>query len=908
MTVTDETLGGAHALAVDDVAGRLGTDIDDGLTAVEAATRLDRFGPNALSESATEPVWKAVLRQYRDFMQLLLLGAGVVSLVIGEASTGVLLFVLTVVNAWLGYRQEAKAEAAVAALQDMMQVTARVRRDGRIVELDARQLVPGDLVQIEAGDLVPADGRIVRAATLEIEESALTGESQPSAKDPAAVPGTEVALGDRHDMAYMNTQVTRGTGAFVVTATGMATEMGRIAGMLDEVDVELSPLQRQMNQLARVFAYLAGATIVLMLVAGGARGLNRNDLFLLAITVAIGAIPTGLPIVVTSLLSIGTRQLADQHAVVKDLTSVETLGSTSAICSDKTGTLTLNQMTVRAIRTAGGEFTVEGQGYEPVGAILRPAGVAAEVLDLPLTAMALCSDATVTDGALIGDPTEGAVVAVAGKGGIDVGATRDRYPRLAELPFDSEYKLMATFHDWTDEAGQPVVRCFVKGAPDVILGRSSSARGPEGDVSIDVARDLVDATNRTFAEQGLRVLAVACRDFDPASFDPQADLLGLVDELRLLALFGIVDPPRAEARDAIAVAKRAGIRVRMITGDHAVTAAAIAGELGIEGRAVTGADLDHLDDETFLAEVDEIGVFGRVAPEHKVRLVRTLKQRGEIVAMTGDGVNDAPALKSADIGIAMGITGTEVSKQAARMILTDDNFATIVKAVEAGRVIYDNLLKYIRFQTASLVAFVAAFVGATLFNIAQGAPLNPLQLLWISFVIIAPLAIALGFDTTGADLMDRPPRDPVKPVLDRSRWVRLTILGLTMAVVTLAATVLAPDDAQLDTASVAGTMAFVVMSLSCILCALCSRDERGSVLRSDPFGNPRLLRSLAITAVLTILSTELGFLQRWLLTESLTARQWGACLLAVVIVVVVDEVRKGVERRTAHRGDAPVPT
>ena len=886
-------------MAVEQVAAVLQTDVDAGLTDVDASTRLRRDGPNELKASAARPVWKVLLAQYRDFMQLLLIGAGVISCVIGQYSTGVLLFGLTVLNALMGYRQEAKAEAAVAALADMMQMTARVIRDGRTVELDARDLVVGDVVEVEAGDVVPADGRLVRCATLEVEESALTGESQPSPKsaDVVGEPGDVVALGDRHDMAYMNTQVTRGTGTFLVTATAMDTEMGRIAGMLDDVEVSLSPLQRQMDQLAKVFAYLAGATIALMVVAGLIRGLNRDDLFLLAITVAIGAIPTGLPIVVTSLLSIGTRQLAEQRAVVKDLTSVETLGSTSAICSDKTGTLTLNQMTVRSIATASGEFSVEGSGYGTDGAILRPAGADLDVLELPLTAMALCSDATITDGDLLGDPTEGAVVCVAAKGGVDVGGTRSSYPRRAELPFDSDYKLMATFHDWTGEGGVPIVRCFVKGAPDVILGRSGTGQGRADKVPIEAAAELVESVNRSYAEQGLRVLACAYRDFDPTTFDASADVLPLVSDLTLLGLFGIVDPPRTEARDAIATARSAGIRVRMITGDHAVTAAAIAGELGIEGRAITGADLDRLTDDELAAQVDEIGVFGRVAPEHKVRLVRTLEARGEVVAMTGDGVNDAPALKTADIGIAMGITGTEVSKQAARMILTDDNFATIVAAVRQGRGVYDNLLKYIRYQTASLIAFVVAFVGATLFDIAQGAPLNPVQLIWISFVIIAPLAIALGFDHTREGLMDQPPRDPTVAVLTPARWVRLSILGVTMSIVTLLAAVIGPDDAVIGAATVSGTMAFVAMSLASIACALCCRDEIGSVFLSDPFDNPRLIRSLIVTGVVTILATELGFLQRWLLTTSLDARQWGWCLLGTSVVVGVDEIRKAIERR-----------
>lgn len=915
-----------YSLATDDVLDRLEVDASRGLDGGEAARRRDEYGPNELEQSDEVPAWRVFLAQYADFMQLLLLGAAVISFVIDQQSTAALLFVLTLFNAAMGYRQQTKAEAAVAALAEMMQVTARVRRGGEIVEVDARDLVPGDVVSLEAGDLVPADGRVLSAATLEIEESALTGESQPAAKDPASVaaaadpvddpaggPGAdpgdavEVPLGDRHDMAYMNTQVTRGTGTFVVTETGMSTEMGHIAGMLGDVSSDASPLQRQMNQLAKVFAWLAAGTIFVMVVAGSARGLPRDDLFLLAVTVAIGAIPTGLPTVVTTLLSIGTRDLAEHNAVVKDLSSTETLGSTSAICSDKTGTLTLNQMTTRRIATAGVVSSVEGEGYRPIGAITHPGGVAPAGLADMLTATALCSDATVRDGELIGDPTEGALVTVAAKGGVDVGATRDEHPRVGEVPFDSAYKFMATFHDWTDAEGAAVVRCFVKGAPDVVLGRSSTAVGPGGRVVPtgpgSEGDEGVQLVNAGFARQGLRVLAVATRDVPAADFDPAGALIDLVADLELLGLYGIVDPPRPEARDAIATAREAGVRVRMITGDHAVTAAAIADELGIEGEAVTGADLDRMDDDELSRRVDDIGVFGRVAPEHKVRLVTTLRDQGKIVAMTGDGVNDAPALKAADIGVAMGITGTEVSKQAARMVLTDDNFATIVESVGLGRRIYDNLMKYVRFQTASLVSFVTVFVGATVFDIADGAPLNPLQILWVNFVITSVLAIALGFDTASPDLMRRRPRDPGEPVLTRPRIAHLTLQGAAMGVVTLLAVVLSPGVATLGAATTAGTMALVTLSLGTIVAAVVNRVEHRSVFSVETLSNPRFNRSLLVATVATVLSAELGMLQRFLDTVGLTARQWMWALLGAAVVLAVDELRKVVERMLEQRRD-----
>lgn len=885
-----------HSLAVDEVVARSDLDLSAGLTSAEAAGRLAQYGPNELEEEAKEPVWRALLRQYRDFMQLLLLGAGMISLLIDQASTAVLLFALTVLNAAFGYRQEAKAEESVAALKEMMQVQARVRRNAAIEEVPSETLVPGDVVMIEAGDVVPADGRVVRSAALEIEESALTGESHPSPKDPAPVIGDEVPLGDRSSMAYMSTLVTRGTGTLLITGTGMSTEMGRIAGMLTDLETQRSPLQRQMDDLAKVFAWLAGGAILLMVAAGLVRGMDRDALFLLAITVAIGAIPTGLPTIVTTLLSIGTRRLAEAGAIVKDLTSVETLGSTTAICSDKTGTLTLNQMTVRTIAYGGAVFRVEGQGYAANGPIQHVAGLEDVSLEPVLVPVSLCSDAVVNGGVLVGDPTEGALVTAAAKGGVDVIGTRETYPRIAEVPFDSAYKFMATFHEWTADDGTEVVRCFVKGAPTAVMDRSAELEWGEGPIPMEDAAQRVGEANDRLAGEGLRVIAVAQRDISRDTFDAEGELIDLVVGLDLMGLFGIVDPPRPEAAVAIEDAKGAGVRVRMITGDNAVTASAIADEIGIEGEAITGVQLDHMGDEEFADRVDEIGVFGRVAPEHKVRLVTTLQGNGEVVAMTGDGVNDAPALKAADIGVAMGITGTEVSKQAARMVLTDDDFATIVKAVYLGRVIYDNLMKYVRFQMSSLVSFISTFVGATLLNIAMGAPLSPLQILWVNFVITGVLAIALGFDTPTPGLMSQPPRSPNAPIMDRGRSVRITIIGLTMGIVTLAATVLGPDEAEFGLASVSGTMALTTLSLAHIVAALTNRYEFQTVFRRDAWDNPTLIKAMGATAAAAVLVTEIGFLQRWFDTVPLSAGEWAVCIAGALIVLAVDEVRKAIGR------------
>jgi Ca2+-transporting ATPase len=538
----------------------------------------------------------------------------------------------------------------------------------------------------------------------------------------------------------------------------------------------------------------------------------------------------------------------------------------------------------------GNRFKITGEGYSTQGQITRPGGVEQD-LDPYLLPMALCADATLEGEQLIGDPTEGALIVLAAKGGLDLDETRRTYPRIAEVPFDAAYKFMATFHNMTDDDGQPIVRCYVKGAPDILIDRSGSFRGPNGD-QVPVAdqnRQRALEENDRLAAAGQRVMVVASRDFDPATFDPHGNLIDLVQDVTFLAMVGIVDPPRAEAKAAIAECKEAGIRVRMITGDHATTAAAIGKELGIEGRAITGAQFAAMSDEELANQISEIGVIARVAPEDKVRLVTTLQKEGEVVAMTGDGVNDAPALKKADIGVAMGITGTEVSKGAAVMILTDDNFATIVKAVEYGRSLYDNLLKYLRFQMASLVAFIAVFLGATILNIANGTPLNPLQILWLNFAIDVPLAIALGFDVPTSGLMERKPRALSAPVFTTWQWIRITVEGLIMTVGVLSIYTAVDDDKGVATAT---TMLMTALALYHVVLAFCVRDEYGSVFNREALPHGRQLRLIGVSLLLTLLATELGFLQRVLGTVSLTLHEWLVCIAVSLSLLVVEEAIK----------------
>ena len=891
-----------------EVAQKLDVDPASGLSADEAAKRLATNGPNRLTAGKKEPAWRAFLRQYEDFMQVILLGAALVNqLVTQETGTTVVLAGLTVFNAVIGLRQEAKAEESVKALSQMMKTIARVRRDGQAVEIDAGDLVVGDVVLVEAGNRVPADGRVSLAATLEIEEAALTGESLPVGKNVDPVLGDDVPLGDRLCMAYMNTSVTRGRGEIIVTATGMGTEIGHIADMLANTETSKTPLQRQLDSLSKIIASIAAVALVIVVLLGLARGESFDTLFITGVALAVAAIPTGLPAVVTALLSMGTREIARRNAIVKRLPAVETLGSTSAICSDKTGTLTLNKMTAREIVIPGqNRYTVSGEGYSIAGEISHVGGQHYD-LDPYLLPMVLCADAVLDGESLIGDPTEGALIVLGAKGGLDINETRAALPRVAEVPFDSDYKFMATFHEMTSDSGQPVVRCYVKGAPDVLIARATTFRKPDGTLVpiTDENRPLALTANDEIANRGERVMVVAQRDLDPGVVRAGGNLIDQVNELTLLAMVGIVDPPRPEARTAIAECHDAGIRVRMITGDHASTAAAIAGELGIEGRAVTGTEFAAMSDEQLRSELDEIGVIARVAPEDKVRLVRLLKEKGNVVAMTGDGVNDAPALKTADIGVAMGITGTEVSKEAAVMILTDDNFATIVGAVAYGRALYDNLLKYLRFQMSTLVAYIAIFIGAGIVGIADGAPLNPLQILWLNMVVDIPLAIALGFDVPARGLMSRPPRPLGAPVLARNDWIRLCVQGAVMTIGSLVAYQIGDDQ---DGAIVGATMLLTTLSLFHLFGALLSRDQLQTIFDRDTFPGAMQLRRYGVALLAIVAITALDFLNRIFDTTGLSFDQWCICIgIAASILVVEETIKFFLRRRQADTAASPSP-
>jgi Ca2+-transporting ATPase len=912
MATAEETREGArfaverwYALDPAAVVDKLGVAEDSGLSSDEVAKRLERDGPNALPVEEPPSTLRRLLAQYTSYMQLILVGAAIVSLAIKEWTTAIVLFVITLFNAVVGLRQEGKAESAMNALQSMMKATARVRRDGAEAVVPAEQLVAGDVVLITAGDEVPADGRIVSSSALQIDESALTGESVPAGKDAATLPDGEIGPGEQSNMAFMHTPVTHGSGVLIVTATGSASQVGQIASMLSTTTREETPLTKQMNTLTLWIVGAAGLTMIVMFALGRSRGQSWKMLFDTAVALAIAAIPLALPMVVQVVLSLGSVELAKQKAIVKDLPSVETLGFTSAINSDKTGTLTMNQMTAVELVSPTDRYSITGSGYSLEGKINHPAGQT-ESPDAAILPYVVASDAKLVDGKVVGDPTEGALLVLAYKAGMDIDATREELPRLATLPFDPSYKLMATFNQAKDASGQGVVRCFVKGAAPAVMARAATALANGTSIPWDDdLRQRAELHVQRMGESGLRVMAGAVHDLDSAGFDPNGDLLALVEDLAMTSLVGMVDPPREESMAAVTDAQKAHIRVRMVTGDDVVTGAAIAKQLGIPGDAILGADFAALQEEDRLRRIDDIGVVGRVAPEHKVLLADTLKKKGHVVAMTGDGVNDAPAIKAADIGVAMG-SGTEVAKNAGRMIISDDNFATIVYAVEQGRKLYDNLNKYIRFVLLELVAFVLTFLGATLLDLAAGQPFTPAQILWINFLVNAPFGVALGFDQETPGLMSRHPRPRGESIVTRGVMITSGLAGLYIAAANLI--LIAVGKNHYHSLAIGRSIGLVGFSLMLVVAAFEARSETETVFTVDTFNSSKMnLIALAEVAG-AFLITQADFLQRLLGTAQLTARQWGIGLLAAVVLLLGWEAGKWVARRAGPARPVGVPS
>jgi P-type Ca2+ transporter type 2C len=896
-----------YALSTDEAARALGVDPGQGLAAGDVTRRQAEYGPNELPTEPPPSVWVVARAQLTNPMNIMLLIVGAASIAIGQVPTAVVVLGLVTFNVVMGSNQELKARASVSALAGLQVPRARVRRSGQVEEVESTKLVPGDLVLVEAGDVVPADGRIISSATLEVQEAALTGESAPVSKDRLTLPEGEVPLGDRTNLVFQNTQVTRGSAALVVTATGAATEMGQIAGMVTATKRSRSPLQRELDGMTKVFGTVAWLAVAVIAIFGIVRGQDLATLVLLCVSTAIASIPVGLPTFVQTMLSSGAQRLAESKAVVKSLSDVETLGGTTVINSDKTGTLTMNAMTATTMLAGGEWFKIEGPGYKKAGAILGPAGGTAPDFNRLALGLALCTDATVGDDeSVIGDPTEAAFVVLAAKMGVDAEETRGALPRRAEVPFDSEYKFMATFHDRPGWGAGGILEqphfATVKGAPDVVVDHCSHALWHGEQVPIGTVREEILVANRQLSERGLRVLAFAVCDLDDAAMSAAiADPMAAVTDLTLVALVGIMDPLRIEAKDAVHVALKAGIDVRMITGDHTVTARAIADELGLGPGVITGTELQHLPDPEVIERLPALHVFGRVAPEDKLRLARLMQESGEVVAMTGDAVNDAAALKQADIGVAMG-SGSEVSKQAAKIVLTDDNFATLVRAVDLGRDIYRRITSYVKLQLTILSSVLQLMVYATIFNINSGIALFPLQLLFCKFFIVITVVIGFIADVPDPSVMQRPPRKPGTKIVNTPQLIRWFVSGLLTATIALCVLAFGPGNPSTKHASVSMTMAFAIVSLSAVNLGLVMRRER------EPAWSPPVFPYLGwiiLGWILTWAAVELGMLQRLLNTESLTGRQWLVVLGLSLVTPLVVGVDKAIQLRRQRAPSTP---
>jgi P-type Ca2+ transporter type 2C len=919
-----------------EVAGSLGTDVWRGLRGDEAGGRLAQFGPNRLEAAQPVPAWRKLLGQFADPLVYLLLAAVVVSLAAWALEGGeeapfdaIVIAAILVANAALGYVQEARAEQAVAALQRMAAATAAVLRDGRESRVPAEDVVPGDVLLLSEGDAVAADGRLVEAASLTVAEASLTGESEPVLKGVAPIAGP-VDLGDRVNMVFGGTAVTRGRGRAVVTATGMATETGNIAALLGRTAEQRTPLQREVDRIGRLLgiAVVAIAVVVVGAILVTADVRTASDLvtvLLIGVALAVAAVPEGLPAVLSVVLALGVQRMAGRRAIVKRLSSVETLGSASVICSDKTGTLTKSEMTIQAIVTPSGEVDVTGSGYRPEGELhaggrpLDDPSLLDEVRRV-LTAGSLANDAVLREEAgewaIQGDPTEAAFLVAEAKVDGLAEERRSRFERVGEVPFTSERKLMSTLQ--SDSAGELGLAVVTKGAPDVLLDRCSAER-LHGEVLplTAVRRGEILATVERLADRALRTLAVAYRPL-PDGEEPAEDE-SIERDLVYLGMVGIIDPPRPEALEAIAAAHGAGLRVVMITGDHPHTAARIAADLGIvsgDPRVLTGGELEALDDDAGAAAVRDVSVYARVAPEHKLRIVDALHADGRIVAMTGDGVNDAPALKAADIGVAMGVAGTDVAKEAADMILADDNFATIVSAIREGRGIFANIRKFLRFLLSSNIGEVftmffgvvlAGVIGLEATGAAVAAPLLATQILWINLLTDGAPALALGLDPPPDDVMDRRPRRLTDRVIDTEMWIGIVWIGAVMATVTLIALDLRlPGGVVGDSGSVveARTMAFTTLVLAQLFNCFNARSDHTSAFHRL-FTNRYLWGAIALSALLQVAVVQVSFLNSAFDTTPLGAGEWLICLGLASVVLWADEAKKLACRLLRRRASAP---
>ena len=878
-----------YRLSPADVAMHFAVDADAGLTEKEALVRLDTFGANRLLEKPPLSPWFLFITQFRSALILVLIGAAVLSAAIGNGRDALVISVVVLLNTMIGFYQEYRVEWSLAALKKMLPARAYVRREYDKKLICADQLVPGDIVLLEAGGKIPADGRLVIAANFDVDESALTGESLTVNKQTNALSESKLLPADRLNMVYMNSLVTRGRGEMMVTTTGMQTEIGRLSQQLADAPDSLSPLQVQVDQLGKRLGTLAVALVGFLFFLELLRGEPLIEVITQSIALAVAAIPEGLPLVVTITLAMGMQRMAHHRAIVKRLASVETLGCTTVICSDKTGTLTMNQMTVSAFFFRGARFSVSGVGYLPQGTICSDSTSHADLGPL-LVPLVACNDSCVDDGQAVGDPMEAALLVLAAKGGIDSGATLAKLPRIAELPFDSAHKFMATFH----REGN-IVRVFVKGAPDVLLDCCSRVLASSTDEQLDDDKreHIVDEYKR-LAASGLRGLLIGSRDIPIDQFDPKCDLLSNIVDLTFLGLVGLMDPPRPEAKQSIAQCQHAGISVKMITGDYRDTGIAIAQNLGLEGGVLTGADLDQMSARQLADRIESIDVIARVSPAHKVRIIRALKAKGHVVAMTGDGVNDAPALKNADIGVAMGIAGTAVAKEAASIVLTDDNFASIGSAVRGGRALYDNILKFIRFQLSTTVGALLTVFFAPLAGLPE--PFNPIQILWVAMIMDGPPAVSLALDAARPGIMDEPPRPRGVSLIPQNRLLNIIAYGTTMMVGTL---VVLYYGVQSGNEARASTLAFTTFVLFQFFNIFNARVENGTSLNRQLFSNRMLWLSLLGVVALQIVAVEWRPAQAIFSTTGLSASDWLTAVAVASSILVLEEGRKLVGRLRA---------
>ena len=895
-----------HAVDAGQVASDLGTDPARGLTAEEAADRLVREGPNELEGGEELNPWRILLGQLTSPMVLLLAAAGILSAALGDVTEAVFIFFVVVLNAWIGFRQEYRAEKAMASLQSLAVPTVRVLRQGAIREIAARELVPGDVVQLDAGSRVPADGRLTEAFAVRVEESALTGESVPVVKQVEPV-DPSAPLAERASMAYAGTSVTAGRGSLVVTATGMASELGRVADLLRGAEAGRTPLQQRLDTLVKGLALVAGAVVALVFGLGLLRGEELDELLLTAVSLAVAAIPESLPAVVTITLALGAQRMLASQALIRRLYAVETLGSVTTICSDKTGTLTQNRMTVVVLDMAGDRRDLHDPPSTSPPDLLRDQ----PTLRLLLAGGALCNDTAVADdGSLVGDPTETALVTVARRCGLEKTDLEVALPRIFELPFDSDRKRMSTVHALParvddvpaalraafrleDKVGLPDCIAFAKGAVDGLVPLCDTYQTGDTTAPLDDERRrrALDAGDQLAAE-GVRVLGVAMRRWPNAEAVPRDEQLER--GLTLVGLVGMIDPARPEVRDAIATCREAGVRVMMITGDHPLTAQAIGRDLGLVGddvQTVTGAELGRLDGADLDATIRDRSIYARVSPEDKIRIVGVLQSQGHVVAMTGDGVNDAPALKQADIGVAMGITGTDVTKDAADMVLQDDNFATIVAAVGEGRVVFDNIRKFIRNILSGNVAEVTIMVVAPI--VGMPVAMLPLQLLWLNLVTDGLPAMALAVEPPEPGVMQRSPTPRGESLLGADRGRRILTRGAMLTVLTFVP-VYALWDADDDAWQ---TVLFTSIAFAELAGGFAMRSERTSLRRLGLFTNRSLVVAVAVTVALQVLLVVTPALRDILSLEPLEPAHWALIVAIALTYLVAIEVEKWTTNR-----------